>query len=204
VSRAAKLLASMEHLPSTNGAGDRRLYLALPPLLLLALALTACGATTPLPTGPNGTPYIDRQVYLTDPLIDLDGKGWPACPRDLDAPDRDQERRRLINELYEMMLARMVKGTVSLDEIEAQMDAIGCLWTPEGKLAVVYDWDSVAHYYSITATVGTAVLEFEMVQIWGGRFNGEWWPQAFLCTRLDDGSNADPVCSFVANDEAGS
>ena len=70
------------------------------------------------------------------------------------------------------------------------MEELGCQWVGSGELVTVYDLvpspdgsgsSKPAFILEGRDPVTGVTYSFSMVRIWNDRFNGEWWPHAFLC-----------------------
>ena len=132
-------------------------------------------------------PTIIGFLYATDLLIAIsEDKGWPACQVDTD----DQEEMGKLADLYRWLtsfIAR-VPSEVTMPAVDARMEELDCQWVGWGEQATVYNHEPRVDGGSVTTFVlasndpaNGVRWEFSMVQLWSDRFEGEWWPQAFLC-----------------------
>lgn len=142
-------------------------------------------------------PTIIGFLYATELLLSIGDRGWPACPVDVTDPRQTEKFRNLHTWL--MTHVARVPGYITLPNIDAMVDALGCEWVRSGELVTVYNVEprvdggsrTEFSFESSVDPVSGVVWEFTMVQVWNDRLDGYWWPQAFLC--LEDMPGVTPT-----------
>ena len=120
-----------------------------------------------------------RQIaeeHVTRLGMDVDGS-WPACRFDI----RYAEQQAHLTEVYRLLLEHAQGAiTATKSDIEEQMETLECQWVGDGEDVTIYRYEHRPPPVSVVVEYDFGDRVIGLVQIYGGRFDGEWWPMQFL------------------------